>query len=161
MYSVSNIYSHDRIQRAKAEGIGVVNVDGSQLEKKRQRLVQSNMIVPPLPLPTDPPYGWLCITQQNMAKHIPCVTPATLYSYLAEGVGGVSGDGAFRALKRGYQLWASGRINRIEVNTHHPELCFIRANITPSMRAGIYKVSLLLSKEIGDVKHASCDCAAG
>ena len=91
VYSVSNIYSHDRIQRAKAEGIRVVDIDGIQLEKKRQCLVQSNMIVPPLPLPPDPPYGWLCITQQNMAnmaKHIPCVTQAIPFTLTC--VGGVS-----------------------------------------------------------------------
>ena len=96
-----------------------------------------------------------------MAQYIPHVTPATLYSYLAEGVSNVSGKGAFRALTRGYQLWASGRIARIEINKEHPQMCFVRANVTPSMRAGIYKVSLLLSKETGDVKRALCECAAG
>ena len=77
-----------RIKKAKQERLRVIDVDGSQLERKRQRLQlsDSSICIPPLPLPPDPPSGWRSVSQLNvstMAQYIPHVTPVTLYSYLA------------------------------------------------------------------------------
>ena len=38
-----------RIRKAKAENVGVINVDGTYLERKRQKLLSSNINVAPLP----------------------------------------------------------------------------------------------------------------
>ena len=122
-----------------------------------------------LPLPQEPPLGWTTITSENqadMAKRIPGVYPTTLYQYLAEGVGNVTGTGAFRALFRGYIHWSSGRMNKLEINDRNPDYCFIRCQMRPSMKPGYYKVSILLKKEpaggmASSIAHAMCDCAAG
>ena len=74
---------------------------------------------------------------------------------------------AFRALKRGYVHWASGRVSKVEVQTRHPLFTFIQSTVIPSMRSGSYSVKLLLRKRtlrdqvVGDVYQASCECAAG
>ena len=89
-----------------------------------------------------------------------------LYNYLASGCGKkeTAEHGAFRALKRGYIHWASGRLNSIEVHYVHPHFCHIRCKMTPSMRAGIYRVYMLLARVEGDlatIEKATCECAAG
>ena len=71
-----------------------------------------------------------------------------LYTYLAEGTGNQSaGHGAFRALQRGYNHWASGRRNHLEVNYKHPLFCHVRCSMTPSMKPGVYHVYILLAVE--------------
>ena len=72
-------------------------------------------------------------------------------------------NGAFRALTRGYNHWASGHLNHIEVNTMHPNYCHVRSTCVPSMKPGKYQVYLLLSQENDAVKIecATCECAAG
>ena len=91
-----------------------------------------------------------------------CVLPTTLYTYLAEGVGNAKGSKAFRALTRGYVLWSSGRINKMEVHALHPLYAFARCSIIPSMRAGSYNVTILLEREavhgqdIGKIEQATC-----
>ena len=115
-----------------------------------------------------------------MAKKIPCVTPGMLcymivcsisefinlphvstgllYTYLAEGTGKTSGKGAFRALQRGFQ-----HLNNLEINVQHPKFCHIRCEVTPSMKAGLYHVMMLLARD-GDlavIESATCECVAG
>ena len=70
---------------------------------------------------------------------------------------------AFRVLTRGYNHWASGRLEKLEVNTVHPLYCHICAILTPSMKPGSYKVFLLLQREgnVASVHSATCECAAG
>lgn len=82
---------------------------------------------------------------------------------MAEGVGNTLQHGAFRALKRGYTLWSSGRLDVIEVNCHHPLYCHVRCKATPSMKAGIYRVYVLLKREgnLASIVRATCQCAAG
>ena len=78
------------------------------------------------------------------------MTLGTLYNYLAEGVGVTPGKGtlqAFRALSRGYNHWASGRIEEIKANLHNPYYSHVRCLIKPSMKSGIYRVYLLISNE--------------
>ena len=159
-----------RIRTAKAEGVAVVDVDGTYLERKRLSLVSANVNVAPLPQPHFPLHGWQLVNESNaeeIAKDFPCVLPTTLYTYLAEGVGKARGSMAFRALKRGYVHWAYGRVSKVEVQTCHPHFTFIRSTIIPSMRSGSYSVKLLLKKRIlrerviADVSQASCECAAG
>ena len=99
-----------------------------------------------------------------MNKSLPLVYPTTLYEYLAQGVGNVSGKGAFRALTRGYTHWASGRINKLEVNTRNLTLCFVRCQQRPSMKPGFYTVKMILRKgdnNVAIIVQATCQCAAG
>ena len=89
-----------------------------------------------------------------------------VYTYLAAHVGRRSNlEGAFRALKRGYTHWASGRVDKVEVNTNNPEYCHVRSTIKPSMKQGSYTVYVLLSNETNwkptSIAEATCQCAAG
>ena len=86
-----------------------------------------------------------------------------MYTYLADQVGRSGEQGAFRALNRGYNLWASGKIDQNEVNIEHPEYCHVYCSIKPSMKAGLYNVQMLLGQEgeLATVSSASCECAAG
>jgi len=91
------------------------------------------------------------------------VHTGVVYTYLAGHVGRSSEQGAFRALARGCNLWGSGRINQIKVNTNHPEYCYVCCTIKPSMKAGSYHVQMLLGREgeLATICSASCKCAAG
>ena len=90
----------------------------------------------------------------------------TLYAYLAEGVGHSKGEGAFRALSRGYTHWASSRLEELEeleMNTQNPSFCHVRCPIKPSMETGKYTVYILLGRD-GDfatIALATCECAVG
>lgn len=146
------------------------DVDGTYMERKRQKLLSSNINVAPLPYPSFPLEGWQAVEECNaehIAKQLPSISNTTLYTYLAEGVGNTKGSLAFRALKRGYVHWASGRMKKLEVQTRHPNFTFVRSTMIPSMRSGTYSVKLLLKKHtvqgqvIGEVCQASCQCAAG
>ena len=59
-----------------------------------------------------------------------CFLIGTVYTYLANGVGRRDAQGAFRALSRGFSHWASGRVDRIEVNINHPEMHYDTFNET-------------------------------
>ena len=85
-----------------------------------------------------------------------------LYAYLACGVGHAKAEGAFRALTRGYNHWASGRLAQIQVNTMHSEYYQVRGTCTP-MKSGHYRVYILLKRdhEVANIVTASCECAAG
>ena len=87
----------------------------------------------------------------------------TLYTYLACGVGCPERQRAFRALTRGYNHWASGRLDQLHVHTVHPCYCHIRASTTPSMKPGCYHVYLRLCREgeVASIDTATCECAAG
>ena len=54
-------------------------------------------------------------------------------------------------------------MEQLEINTNHPEFCHVRCCMKPSMKAGIYRVYILLRQEgdIGYVSVATCECAAG
>ena len=86
-----------------------------------------------------------------------------VYTYLAGHVGHTGGQGAFRALTRGYTHWASGRLEEMEVNVSHPAYCHVRCKTKPSMRTGLYHVYLLLGREgeLATICSATCECAAG
>lgn len=86
-----------------------------------------------------------------------------LYTYLADCVGKSGRGEAFRALQRGYIHWSSGRLSALEGNISHPQFCHIQCQMTPSMKAGMYKVYLLLKNEFNyaTIVSATCQCAAG
>ena len=87
-----------------------------------------------------------------------------MYSYLADGVGHSRGEGAFRALSRGYTHWASGRMEQLRVNVNSTQFCHVKCQMRPSMKPGKYDVYLLLERDAGDfakIVLATCDCAAG
>ena len=87
----------------------------------------------------------------------------TLYTYLACGTGRTPMQGAFRALTRGFNHWASGRLHQVQVNSLHPQFCHVRATCTPSTKPGNYHVYLLLARDgmVATVQTATCECAAG
>ena len=72
-------------------------------------------------------------------------------------------EGAFRALKRGYIHWASGRLEKMEINTNNPEYCHVRCIIKASMKTATYCVYLLLRCDGPStaIIAATCKCAAG
>ena len=82
---------------------------------------------------------------------------------MAEGTDNSSGGGAFRALQRGFVHWSCGRLDHIEVNVKHPRFCHIRCKATPSMKSGLYQVTLLLGRDgdVASICRATCECAAG
>lgn len=87
-----------------------------------------------------------------------------VYTYLAGHVGRKSNSvGAFRALKRGYAHWASGRLEKIEVNDNNPKYVHIRSTMKASMKSVAYNVYLLLKcdGQLTSVIEATCQCAAG
>ncbi len=86
-----------------------------------------------------------------------------LYDYLASGCGRRETHEAFHALQRGYVHWCSGRLDFLEIQSMHPHFCHVRCRMTPSMRAGIYNVYMLLGKkdDIATIERATCECAAG
>lgn len=82
--------SQYRVRKAKSENAKVIDVDGTYLEKKRQRLLAANVQVALLPPPAFPPHGWQIVDEEKatqVAGRMPCVLPTTLYTYLAKGVG--------------------------------------------------------------------------
>ena len=100
----------------------------------------------------------------NHLPKVPAVFPTTLYSYLADGVGNVSGQGAFRALTQGYIHWLSGRLSKIQFNDNNPSHCFVCCRRLSMRPTGLYKVFLLLQKEVegnASIARATCECAAG
>ena len=160
-----------------------MDVDGSYLYRKQQSLKQSGIQAAPLPPPAPPLAGWEVVTDDNVntvAVNIPIVTSGeyctlfqiiltcikfsgTLYTYLACGTGRSPMQGTFRALTRGYNHWASGRLHHVQVNSLHPQFCHVRATCIPSMKPGNYHVYLLLVRDgaVATVHTATCECAAG
>lgn len=141
-------------------------MDGSYLYKKIKRLEDAGIVVAPFDLPSAPVAGWEPLTEVSagdFAKKLPCVTAGEIYTYLSTHAGRERGEGTFRALTRGYTHWASGRIDRVEVNNNNPDYCHIRSNMKPSMKPGSYSVWILLGRvgPYATIQHATCECAAG
>lgn len=151
----------------KTQGLPVLDIDGGCLSRKWYRLSQEGFTLEPLPTPEQPLTGWEDLnpkTLSQMASRIPKISHGTLYQHLSTGVGQERESKTFRALYRGYNHWASGRVDKIEVNTQNLDYCFVLCVVTPSMKPGSYKVCLLLSHGpdgYGGIKKASCQCAAG
>ena len=159
-----------RVRQSKIDKASVLDIDGTYLERKRQKLLSSNVRVASLPRPAFPLTGWQTVDEKSseeVTKEMPIITQSTMYTYLAEGVGNAKGSLSFRSLKRGYIHWASGRVKKIEIQTRNPNYAFVRCTMIPSMRSGTYTVKVMLKKQsvldsvIGKIEKASCDCAAG
>lgn len=86
-----------------------------------------------------------------------------MYAYLAGHTGRTGEQAAFRALTRGFTHWASGRMEDMEVNTNHPDYCYVRCMMKPSMKTGTYNVYIFLGRDgrLATIREATCDCAAG
>lgn len=169
-----------RIREAKNEGL---DVDGSYVHQQ-MGIAASDPDPPTLPLT-----GWEQVLETNykeMAEKVPKVThgesilhpvfseshnihvdnctAGLLYTYLAEGVGSTNVSGAFRALKRGFNHWASGHIDHLYVHYAHPTYCHIKCDMILSMKSGTYRVYVLLIKSgelASRVEKAICYCVAG
>lgn len=130
------------------------------------RLEDSGQMVAVMDPPSAPIAGWETVTEANadsMTKKVPRVTTGTVYTYLSAHASQGSGDGMFRALTRGYTHWASGRIDRVEVNIQHPQYCHVQSVMKPSMKPGSYRVWVLLKRTgpFANIQGATCECAAG
>ena len=66
-----------RIKQAIEEHAPVVDVDGSYLYRKHQRLFESGFKVAPLDVPCPPITGWECITDENVCSVAPKVPRVT------------------------------------------------------------------------------------
>ena len=77
--------------------------------------------------------GWEIINDSSCmaAKKMPKVSHGTMYHYLSSGAGRAfdSEGKTFQALYRGFNHWASGRVNKIEVNNNNPLVCFVRCTV--------------------------------
>ena len=58
------------------------------------------------------------------------ISNGNMYQYLC----GEKQSATFRALYRGYNHWASGRVEKIEVNINDPSYCFVRCVVIPLMK---------------------------
>lgn len=157
-----------RIHKAQDDGEEVVDIDGSYLYKKVQQLNNSGVHTEPPDLPSSAPIsGWEALTEATIgeiSQKLPCVTSGMVYSYLSKETCQDDGRSTFRALARGYTHWASGRINTISVNLQHPINCHVESVMRPSMKAGSYRVWIMLGKDdlgYAYVMRATCGCAAG
>ena len=114
----------DRFRLAREEGVAVVDVDGSYLTQKLDKLKQSGLKIIPSPLefPSPPLSGWK-IVSADICEDIATMQNATSYTwyvyisfnivqlyyilycrdvvYIADSLGHPCA-GSFRALKRGY-----------------------------------------------------------
>ena len=66
-----------RVRELTKQGAEVVDVDGSYLWQKQQRLKDSGAVVENVGLPGPPPSGWITINETNykeLAKDLPTVT---------------------------------------------------------------------------------------
>ena len=155
-----------RIHKAVKDGAAIMDVDGSYLYQKHRRLEASGLLLAPVDPPSAPLSGWEAVTEANastMAQKLPCVTMGMVYNYLASHTGRERGEGTFRALTRGYTHWASGRIERLDVNCQNPEYCHVQSVMKPSMKQGSYHIWLLLqcTGPLATICRATCECAAG
>ena len=134
------------------------------MAEKWHRLSQQGLDLQPLPVPQTSLAGWRVLNQQSIPvlhERIPIISNGNMYQYLSCGE---KQSTTFRTLYRGYNHWASGRVEKIEININDPSYCFVRCSVVPSMKTGIYKVDLLLKKNstgYGEIHTASCQCAAG
>ena len=74
-------FSIFRVRRLRELRVKVVDVDGSYLYRKRERMVASGKDVAPLDLPCAPLSGWEVVNKDNYkekAKDLPCVTPGKI-----------------------------------------------------------------------------------
>ena len=96
-------------------------------------------------------------------KHLLWRYAGLLYTYMAEGSDNSSGGGAFCALQRGFVHWSCGCLDHIEMNVKHPKFCHSWCKVMPSMKTGLYQVTLLLGRDddITNICRATCKCVAG
>ena len=88
----------------------------------------------------------------------------SVYTYLAGHVCRSGDEGAFQALTRGYAHGASGRLEKLSVNTNNPKYCHFCATMKPSMKTGVYHAYLLLGSDaegLVSILAATCECVAG
>ena len=71
----------NRIREVKKQDLKVIDVDGSYLARKRQKLQDSGIATAPLDLPSVPPSGWESVSTINyktFADKIPRMTPGIM-----------------------------------------------------------------------------------
>ena len=132
--------------------------------QKWHRLSQQRLGLQPLPVPKPPLAGWRVLHQQSIPvlhERIPIISNGNMYRYLSCGE---KQSTTFHALYRGYNHCASGRVEKIEININDPSYCFVRCSFVPSMKAGIYKVNLLLKKDstgYGEIQQPAVNVVLG
>ena len=78
-------------------------------------------------------------------------TPSNEYDYLS-GISVQPSAETLRALKKGYTLWMSGRVQSIHINDRHPRLHLLKESI--------YAVHWMKKRDTY-ISHAMCQCPAG
>ena len=104
------------IKEVKIQGLPVLDRDGGCLSRKWHRLSEDELTPQPLPIPEQPLTSWEELnpeTLSQVASRIPKISLGTLYQHLSTGVGQERESKTFRALYRGYNHWASGRVDKI------------------------------------------------
>ena len=150
------------VRKIMAANLPVIDIDGSHTERKRKMMQETGVHVEPFvetSTPPFPPLGWIS-DRGEVARRIPHLPRDTLYDYLS-GKSVQPGAETFRALKKGYVFWMSGRVQSIQINDRHPHLLFVKSKIAPSMKEGTYTVQLWMKKRDASINHAMCQCPAG
>jgi hypothetical protein len=127
-YKVSLLLHFHRVKDIKARGLFVIDIDGGCLARKWQRFSDKGLNLEPLPVPKQPMTGWKLLDEEkadSITCKIPKISHGTMYQYLSSGAGRVRDvEGTtFRVLYKGYNHWASGRVDKIEINTQNPFYC--------------------------------------
>ena len=106
--------------------------------KKIERLNEAGVKVDLVGHPPIPISGWETVSAENYSEYSNKIATqgktilfqvmnvymknpvmlfvGTVYVYMSESAGISAGQGAFRALSRGFQHWSSGRMESMEVN---------------------------------------------
>ena len=150
------------IHKIMAANLPVIDIDGSHTERKRKMMQETGVHVERFvetSTPRFPPLGWNSDRGEG-AYRILQLPRDTLYDYLS-GKSVQPGAETFRALKKGYVFWMSGRVQSIQINDRHPHMLFVKSKIAPSMKEGTYTVQLWMKKRGASINHAMYQCPAG
>ena len=85
-YIIMSLLYICRVKEAQKSPLKIVDVDGSYLYRKYQRLLSEGSTVSPPGLPSTPLSGWEHVGEDNlatMAKKMPCVTPGMYWHFTA------------------------------------------------------------------------------
>ena len=133
-----------------AANLPVIDIDGSHTEQKRKVLQEADVHAKPFIETSSPPFPFLgrISDKGEIACQIPQLPRNTQYDYLSAKSVQPSAE-MLLALKKGYMLWMSGRVQSNHINDRHPHLHFVK---------GKYLRCATLDEEEKDtyINHAMC-----
>ena len=162
MSASKTVYCHE-VCKIMAASLPVIDIDSSCTKRKQKVMQEAGLHVEPFVETSVPPFPPLwagSLTREKLLAELHSFQGIPCMDYLS-GKSVPPGAETFRALKKGYVFWMSGRVQSIHINDHHPHLLFVKSKIAPSMKEGIYTVHLLMKRRDATINHAVCQCPAG